>query len=135
MPMPSAAADSRRRRRRAFEYPDLSAAIGPVGHAARKLDAADVRARQNAIDAGRVLASRGAKLDLVDPDGATALVVAIINANYDFAAMLLDAGADPNVADKDAGMAALYATADMHRLAIGHGRPTRNRPACSMRSI
>jgi ankyrin repeat protein len=80
-------------------------------------------ARENAIDAGRALAARGAKLDLVDPDGATALVIAIINANYDFAAMLLDAGADPNVADKDAGMAALYAAADMHRLAVGHGRP------------
>jgi ankyrin repeat protein len=80
-------------------------------------------ARQNAIDAGRVLTSRGAKLDLVDPDGATALVVAIINANYDFAAMLLDAGADPNVVDKDAAMGPLYAAADMHRLAVGHGRP------------
>jgi ankyrin repeat protein len=80
-------------------------------------------ARGNAIEAGRALASRGAKLDLVDPDGATALVIAIINAHYDFAAMLLEAGADPNVADKDAGMGALYATADMHRLAVGHGRP------------
>jgi ankyrin repeat protein len=80
-------------------------------------------ARQNAVDAGRALASRGAKLDLVDPDGATALVIAIINANYDFAAMLLDAGADPNVVDKDAAMGPLYAAADMHRLAVGHGRP------------
>jgi ankyrin repeat protein len=80
-------------------------------------------ARQNAIDAGRALAGGGAKLDLVDPDGATALVIAIINAHYDFAAMLLDAGADPNVADTAAGMAALYAAVDMHRLAVGHGRP------------
>ena len=80
-------------------------------------------ARQNAIDAGRALVARGAKLDLVDPDGATALVLAIINANYDFAAMLLDAGADPNVVDKDAAMGPLYAAADMHRLAVGHGRP------------
>jgi ankyrin repeat protein len=80
-------------------------------------------ARQNSIEAGRTLAAGGATLDVVDPDGATALVIAIINAHYDFAAMLLDAGADPNVADKDAGMAALYATADMHRLAVGHGRP------------
>jgi ankyrin repeat protein len=80
-------------------------------------------ARENAIEAGRALASRGANLDLVDPDGATALVIAIINAHYDFAAMLLDAGADPNVADKDAGMGPLYAATDMHRLAVGHGRP------------
>jgi ankyrin repeat protein len=79
--------------------------------------------RQNAIAAGKALASKGAKLDLVDPDGATALVIAIINANYDFAAMLLDAGADPNVVDKDAAMGPLYAAMDMHRLAVGHGRP------------
>ena len=37
--------------------------------------------------------------------------------------MLLDAGADPNVVDNDAGMGPLYAAVDMHRLAIGHGRP------------
>jgi ankyrin repeat protein len=80
-------------------------------------------ARANAIEAGRALVARGATLDLVDPDGATALVIAIINAHYDFAAMLLDGGADPNIAEKDSGMAALYATADMHRLAVGHGRP------------
>jgi ankyrin repeat protein len=80
-------------------------------------------ARQNATQAGKALAAKGAKLDLVDPDGATALVIAIINANYDFAAMLLDAGADPNVVDKDAAMGPLYAAMDMHRLAVGHGRP------------
>ena len=80
-------------------------------------------ARQNAIDAGKALAAKGAQLDLVDPDGATALVIAIINANYDFASMLLDAGADPNVVDKDAAMGPLYAAIDMHRLAVGHGRP------------
>ena len=80
-------------------------------------------ARQNAIEAGKTLAAKRANLDLVDPDGATALVIAIINANYDFAAMLLDAGADPNIVDKDAAMGPLYAAADMHRLAVGHGRP------------
>src|SRR5688572_25355992 len=80
-------------------------------------------ARENAIEAGRALAAGGANLNLVDPDGATALVLAIINANFDFAAMLLDAGADPNIVDKDALMGPLYAAADMHRLAVGHGRP------------
>jgi uncharacterized protein len=80
-------------------------------------------ARENAIDAGRALAAAGASLDLTDPDGATALVIAIINAHYDFAAWLLEAGADPNVVDKDAAMGPLYAAIDMHRLAVGHGRP------------
>ncbi len=80
-------------------------------------------ARENGLDAGRALVKAGAGLNLTDPDGATALVVAILNAHYEFAAMLLEAGADPNVVDKDAGMGALYAAVDMHRLAVGHGRP------------
>ena len=80
-------------------------------------------ARQGALDATRALIDAGANLDLVDPDGTTALVVAIINANYDVAAYLVDKGANPNIGDNDANMAALYAAVDMHRLAIGHGRP------------
>ena len=80
-------------------------------------------ARQGAHDSLRALIDAGADLNLVDPDGATALVIAIINANYDEAALLVDKGADPNIGDKEARMAALYAAVDMHRLAIGHGRP------------
>lgn len=79
-------------------------------------------ARENALAAGKVLIESRADLNAVDPDGATALVIAIINANYDFAAMLLEAGADPNLVDTS-GMGALYAAIDMHRLAVGHGRP------------
>jgi len=37
--------------------------------------------------------------------------------------VLLEAGADPNIVDKEAAMGPLYAAIDMHRLAIGHGRP------------
>jgi ankyrin repeat protein len=80
-------------------------------------------ARQNAIDAARTLADLGADLNLTDPDGATALVLAIINANYDAAAALVEKGANPNIGDNESNMAALYAAVDMHRLAIGHGRP------------
>jgi ankyrin repeat protein len=80
-------------------------------------------ARQDALDAARALVAGGADLNLTDPDGATALVVAIINANYDVAAFLIEKGADPNIGDKESNMAALYAAMDMHRLAIGHGRP------------
>lgn len=80
-------------------------------------------ARENALDSGRALVKAHADLNLIDPDGTSALVIAVINANYEFAAMLLDAGADPNVVDIDAGMGPLYAAVDMHRLAVGHGRP------------
>jgi uncharacterized protein len=91
-------------------------------------------ARENALNSGRALVKAGAGMNLVDPDGATALVIAIINAHYEFAAMLLEAGADPNVVDNEAGMGALYAAVDMHRLAIGHGRPN-PRPAGLMTSV
>ena len=47
---------------------------------------------------------------------------AIINAHYDLAAMLLEKGADPNVADL-AGMGALYAAVDMNSLQWVQGRP------------
>lgn len=79
-------------------------------------------ARENALEAGKALIEAGADLDFADPDGATALVIAIINAHYEFAALLLQAGADPNVVDHEAGMGPLYAAVDMHRLAVGHGR-------------
>ena len=80
-------------------------------------------ARQGALDATTALIAAGADMNQIDPDGATALVLAIINANYDVAAALIEKGADPNIGDKEAKMAALYAAVDMHRLAVGHGRP------------
>jgi ankyrin repeat protein len=79
-------------------------------------------ARQNATDAARALADSKADLNLRDPEGATALVIAIINAHFDLAAMLLEKGADPNVADQT-GMAALYAAVDMHTLGPMLSRP------------
>jgi ankyrin repeat protein len=79
-------------------------------------------AREGALDAGRALVERGADVNAADPDGATALVVAIINYHYDFAALLLDHKADPNLADKT-GMAALYAAVDMSSLPWMFGRP------------
>lgn len=79
-------------------------------------------AREGAMDSGRVLLERGADVNAVDPDGATALVLAIINYHYDFARMLLDFKANPNLADTT-GMAALFAAVDMHSLPWMFGRP------------
>lgn len=79
-------------------------------------------ARQGAVDAVRALADVGADPNLTDPDGATALVIAILNAHYDVAAVLLEQGADPNVADA-AGRTALYALADMRTLPPMYSRP------------
>jgi ankyrin repeat protein len=91
-------------------------------------------ARENALAAGRALIAARADPDLTDPDGATALVIAIINANYEFAELLLRAGANPNIVDKEAGMGPLYAAVDMHRLAVGHGRPN-PRPAGALDAL
>jgi ankyrin repeat protein len=79
-------------------------------------------ARQGAAAAARALAETGADLNLADPDGTTALELAIINAHYDLAAMLVDRGANPDVADAS-GMAALYAAVDMNTLDETPGRP------------
>jgi ankyrin repeat protein len=80
-------------------------------------------ARQGSLAAAKaLLAAPGLDLNVVDPDGTTALVVAIINAHYDVAAAILGKGADPNVPDST-GTTALYALVDMHTLAPMQGRP------------
>ena len=80
-------------------------------------------ARDGALEAAQSRWPRAApSLDVQDPDGSTAMILAIINGHYDVAAMLLEKGANPNLADS-AGMAALYATVDMHTLPFMHGRP------------
>src|SRR5262249_916657 len=72
-------------------------------------------ARQGSLEATGALADAGASLNLTDPEGTTALVLAIINGHYDTAALLVEKRADPNIADI-AGMAALYAAVDMNTL-------------------
>jgi ankyrin repeat protein len=79
-------------------------------------------ARQGAGAAARALADAGADMNLTDPDGTNALMLAIINAHFDVAGILIDKGADPNVPDRT-GMAALYAAVDMHTLPETVGRP------------
>jgi len=80
-------------------------------------------ARQGAMESARVLADGKADLNLADPDGLTPMILAIMNANYDLAAMLLEKGADPNVVDVS-GRGALFAAVDMHRLEWLFSRPT-----------
>lgn len=79
-------------------------------------------ARQNSMQAAKVLAENHADLNAVDPDGTTALMIAIMNAHFDLANILIEKGADVNIAD-ETGMTALYATVDMHTLAAMLSRP------------
>jgi uncharacterized protein len=79
-------------------------------------------ARQNAADAAATLADLKADLNAKDPDGTTALQLAILNVHYDLATLLLRKGADPNVPD-NSGMTALYAAVDMRSPAGMMTRP------------
>jgi ankyrin repeat protein len=90
-------------------------------------------ARQNARGALRALRESGANLNATDPDNMTALLVAVINAHYDAAALLLDMGADPNIGDA-AGMTPLYAAVDMNTFPDTPGRPT-PRPSGTLNAL
>jgi uncharacterized protein len=79
-------------------------------------------ARQNATAAASMLADLKADMNAQDPDGTTALQLAILNVHYDLATMLLKKGADPNVQDST-GMTALYAAVDMRSPAGMMTRP------------
>jgi ankyrin repeat protein len=112
-------------RSKRLEFPDfvfktagMIYAVQPVGSWTPLMYAA----RDGAIDAVRALAASGADLNLVDPDGPTALTLAIINGHFDTAVVLLEKGANPNVADKT-GMTPLYAAVDMHTIQTVWGRP------------
>lgn len=53
-------------------------------------------ARENCMSCVDVLLANGADIDLPDPDGVSALNVAIMNVNWDLAKQLIEAGADVN---------------------------------------
>ena len=84
--------------------------------------AAMYAAREGASDAVRALAEAGANLDSTDPEGTSALIIAIINGHWATAAALIEKGADLNLADIK-GMTPLYAATDMHTLGDTFGRP------------
>jgi uncharacterized protein len=79
-------------------------------------------ARQNAKEAVAMLADLKADMNAQDPDGTTALQLAILNVHYDLASVLLRKGANPNVQD-NSGMTALYAAVDMRSPAGMMTRP------------
>ncbi len=88
---------------RGYRYNEL---IGAQGG----LTALHFAARQGSAAAARALVEGGVDLNQPSPgDGATPLLVAIINGHLDLAAYLIDRGASPNVMS-DAGVAPLYAT-------------------------
>ena len=79
-------------------------------------------ARQNAKAAALALIDVGADRNIRDPDGLTALNIAVMNQHYDLAVALLEAGADPNVGDRT-GMTPLYGAVEMENVGFVVGRP------------
>jgi ankyrin repeat protein len=85
--------------------------------------ALQLAAREGCAECARELAKGGAKLDTTSPDGITALLFAVLNARFDTARVLIEAGADVNIADKW-GRAPLYSAIDYNTTPRG-GRPDR----------
>jgi ankyrin repeat protein len=79
-------------------------------------------ARQGGSEAVRTLLDLGASINVQDPEGFTPLLQAIVNGHFDLAAMLVQRGANPNLADKS-GMGALYATIEMRTPPWERSRP------------
>jgi uncharacterized protein len=80
-------------------------------------------AREGCPGCASELAKAGAKLDAASPEGITALLFAVLNARFDTAKVLIEAGADVNLADKW-GRAPLYSAIDYNTTPRG-GRPDR----------
>jgi ankyrin repeat protein len=85
--------------------------------------ALQLAAREGCAECARELAKGGAKLDTASPEGITALLFAVLNARFDTAKVLIEAGADVNLADKW-GRAPLYSAIDFNTTPRG-GRPDR----------
>jgi len=80
-------------------------------------------AREGALAGVQALAEVGADLNVADRDGATPLIMAILNRHNDIAALLIDKGADLSAADSS-GMTALYAAVDLRQVGPLINRPT-----------
>jgi uncharacterized protein len=75
-------------------------------------------AREGCIECLQALLDKGADIDRPDPDGVTALIMALLNYNWDAARFLIEAGADVNLWDFY-GQTPLYVAVDMNTMPLG----------------
>jgi ankyrin repeat protein len=123
-------------RSKTIEYPDIKLNLAFMATAELPrggFTALMFAGRQGARDAARALVAAGANADLQDPEGMTAMTLAIINTHYDVALDLVQGSGNPNVVDR-AGMGALYAVIDMRTLAPMTNMPPR-RPTGDVDSL
>jgi ankyrin repeat protein len=79
-------------------------------------------ARAGCVECVKALATSGANINEIDPENHTALVLALMNGEFDVAGALIDAGIDITIAD-NVGRTPLLAAVDAHTM------PSSNRPA------
>jgi ankyrin repeat protein len=80
-------------------------------------------AREGCAECAKYIAEGDADLNMTDPDGATPLLMSLLNANFDVAAYLIRKGANVNKWDWY-GQTPLYAAVDLNTVPHG-GRPDR----------
>src|SRR5690606_37441052 len=66
-------------------------------------------AREGHVETALTLLDSGAELDQVSGDGTSPLLIAIMNGQFDLAKLLIERGADPNLAATTDGLAPLFA--------------------------
>jgi len=79
-------------------------------------------AREGCLGCVQALADAKADLNVQDPRGVSAPLIAIINGHFDVAAYLLDKGANPNLAD-DTGRTALFSAVDFNTVPVSNRPP------------
>ena len=101
-------------RSRVFDFTQIKVKQGsvPMNYPRGGFTALLFAAREGALESGQALVNAKADVNLGDPDGTTPLIEAIINFHFDFAAFLLEHGADANARDSR-GRSALYAAVDI----------------------
>ena len=85
--------------------PQHETLVGKTGGMTALLHAA----REGRAEAVEALLDGGAEIDQQSGDGATPLVIALLNGHFDLAMKLIERGADPNVATYTDGVAPLFA--------------------------